>query len=235
MAKIYFKLIYQAKHLKKLAKRLKSALSDFFEQSIIENRDIIIDMSKSSLFLAKPQMLYHKAFIEAVNELQAFKHDRYYVEKDLDAQALAQKENFENYLKDLEQQELGINLAANRVPQTIYWLMDEQVDGQIRCIGRVAIRHRLTEYLRRIGGHVGYVIRPSARKQGYGAKLLALTLEKISQEQPRLDDNRVLLTCDETNLGSKKIIEKNNGVLTAINEQKPPLPRKLLYWIELHP
>jgi predicted acetyltransferase len=192
-------------------------------------------MQKKTLFLAKPQMIYHEAFIEAVKELQALENDHYYVERNLDLKDLVQKEYFAAYLKDLEKQEAGIDLPANRVAQTIYWLMEKQEGGQISCLGRVAIRHRLTEYLRRIGGHVGYVIRPSARKQGYGAKLLALTLEKISQEQPRLDDNRVLLTCDETNLGSKKIIEKNNGVLTAINEQKPPLPRKLLYWIELHP
>jgi len=190
-------------------------------------------MQENTLFLEKPQMAYHKAFIEALKDLQALEHDRYYVEKSLDVKKLAQKENFAAYLKDLAQQEAGINLAPKRVAQTVYWLMEKQADGQIVCLGRVTIRHQLTEYLRRIGGHVGYVIRPSARRQGYGSKLLALSLEKIKQGQPSLDENRVLLTCDETNLGSKKIIEKNNGILTATNEQEPPLPKKLLYWIEL--
>jgi predicted acetyltransferase len=189
-------------------------------------------MQKKVLFLAKPQMIYHEAFIEAVKELQALEHDRYYVEKNLDVKSLSQKEYFRAYLKDLAQQELGINLPAKRVPQTIYWLMEKQNDGQVSCLGRVSIRHQLNEYLRRIGGHVGYVIRPSARHQGYGTKLLALALEKINQGQPKIDGKRVLLTCDETNLGSKKIIEKNNGVLTAYSEQEAPLPRKMLYWVE---
>ncbi len=227
-------MIYQSKSLKKLVKRPKSALSSFFEQSIIENRDIIADMQKKTLFLAKPQMLYHEAFIEAVKELQALEHDRYYVEKNLNVKNLTQKEYFAAYLKDLAQQEAGINLPAKRVAQTVYWLMERQVDGQVSCLGRVAIRHQLTEHLSKIGGHIGYVIRPRARRQGYGSRLLALALDKINQGQPKIDGKQVLLTCDETNLGSKKIIEKNGGVFSSYTKQETPLPRKLLYWIKLN-
>ena len=228
-------MIYQSKYLKKLVKRPKSALFSFFDQSIIENQDIIADMQKKTLFLAKPQMIYHEAFIEAVKELQALEHDRYYVEKNLDVKALAQKEYFAAYLKDLAQQEAGINLPAKRVAQTIYWLMEKQADGQISCLGRVSIRHQLTEHLRKIGGHIGYVIRPSARRQGYGTKLLALALDKVNQGQPEIDGKQALLTCDETNLGSKKIIEKNGGVFSSYTKQETPLPRKLLYWVKLNP
>ncbi len=188
-------------------------------------------MQENLLFLSKPQLIYQTAFIEAVAELQALKHDRYYVEKKLDIKQLSQKQFFKAYLKKIAQQEAGINLAIGRVPQTVYWLMQKLADGQVIWIGRVAIRHQLNDQLRKIGGHIGYVIRPSARRQGYGSQLLALTLEKIRQGQPSLDTKQALLTCDETNLGSKKIIEKNGGIFSSYSEQEAPLPRKLLYWV----
>lgn len=188
-------------------------------------------MQENAVFLAKPQLLYQKAFIDAVTELQAVEHERYYVEKNLDLTKLAKKKFFKAYLKNISQQEAGINLPIGRVPQTIYWLMKKQSDGQVIWIGRVAIRHQLNDNLRKIGGHIGYVIRPSARRQGYGSRILALALEKISQGQPELDTDQALLTCDETNLGSKKIIEKNGGVFSSYSKQEAPLPRKLLYWV----
>lgn len=189
-------------------------------------------MQENLVFLAKPQLAYQKAFIDALRELQALEHEQYYyIEKNLDLTKLESQKNFQAYLKKLATQEVGINLAANRVPQTIYWLMQEQTDGQLIWIGRVAIRHQLNDNLRKIGGHVGYVIRPSARHQGYGSQLLALSLEKIRQGRPSLDTAQALLTCDETNLGSKKIIEKNGGIFSTYTQQEAPLPRKLLYWV----
>lgn len=188
-------------------------------------------MQESAIFLAKPQLVYQKAFIEAVAELQAVEHDRYYVEKNLDLHKLKGKRFFKAYLKNIYKQEAGIDLPVGRVPQTIYWLMKKQSDGQVIWLGRVAIRHQLNDNLRKIGGHIGYVIRPSARRQGYGTRLLALALEQISQGQPELDTDLALLTCDETNLASKKIIEKNGGIFSAYSEQEAPLPRKLLYWV----
>ncbi len=188
-------------------------------------------MSKNAVFLLKPQLAHHRAFIDGLSELQAHQHERYYVEENLDLAQLSNKKFFKQHLTYLAEQELGINLAPNRVPQSIYWLMEEQTDGQLVWIGRVSIRHRLNDKLRKVGGHVGYVIRPSARRQGYGSRLLALTLEKIRQHQPKIDTKQVLLTCDETNLGSKKIIEKNGGIFAASRVQADSPVRKLLYWV----
>jgi len=188
-------------------------------------------MPKNAVFLLKPQLAHHRAFIDGLSELQAHQHERYYVEENLDLAQLSNKKFFKQHLSDLAEQELGINLAPNRVPQSIYWLMEEQTDGQLVWIGRVSIRHRLNDKLRKIGGHVGYVIRPSARRQGYGSRLLALTLEKIRQHQPKIDTKQALLTCDETNLGSKKIIEKNGGIFANSLVQDDSPVRKLRYWV----
>lgn len=50
---------------------------------------------------------------------------------------------------------------AGYVPCTTLWW----VDGS-EYVGRLAIRHRLTPALRQIGGHIGYDVRPSARRRG---------------------------------------------------------------------
>ncbi len=118
----------------------------------------------------------------------------------------------------------GEGLPPGFVPSTDYWLID---DGEF--VGRVSIRHQLTEWLLKAGGHIGYQIRPSKRCRGYGTQILALVLPKARE----LGMTRVLVTCDETNIGSKKIIEANGGVLENVLDVGAGAPRKLRYWIEL--
>lgn len=190
-------------------------------------------MSKKAVFLTLPHIKYHAAFIAGLKDLKNAELIHYYMEKNLDVAQLTEPNGFKHYLKFLKEQAAGINLNPGRVPHTTYWLIHEDDADQAQWLGRVDIRHQLNDYLRRIGGHIGYVIAPSARKQGYGTKMLALALEKIRAGHPQLDSDQALLTCDETNLASKKIIETNGGVFAGYTEQAPPLPRKLRYWIPL--
>jgi len=96
--------------------------------------------------------------------------------------------------------------ADNRlVPTSTRWM----VDGSGRILGECRLRHRLTERLLHHGGHIGYFVRPSARRQGHGTRLLALALG----EAATLGLFRVLLTCDRDNLGSAAVIRANGGVL----------------------
>lgn len=88
------------------------------------------------------------------------------------------------------------------VPCTYIWI----VDGGT-FLGSLAIRHELNDYLLNEGGHIGYSVRPSARRQGHAAKALADALP-VARE---LGIERVLLTCDEDNTGSRATIEKNGG------------------------
>jgi hypothetical protein len=82
------------------------------------------------------------------------------------------------------------------------------VDGD-RFIGKVEVRHRLTDALRRHGGRVGYSIRPTMRRRGYGTFALSLVLVRCLD----LGLDRILVTCDESNTASRRIIETNGGVL----------------------
>jgi predicted acetyltransferase len=91
------------------------------------------------------------------------------------------------------------------------------------------LRQTLTSDLEEFGGHIGYDIRPSERRRGYGTQILRLTLDKAH----RLGLKRVLVTSDSANIASWRIIEKNGGVLhsEAISQHTGELLRK--YWIEL--
>jgi len=79
------------------------------------------------------------------------------------------------------------------------------------------------------GGHIGYEIRPSKRRHGYGTEILRLGLEKAKQ----VGLHKALVTCDETNIGSKKIIENNGGQFeNALAIDGSPV-KKLRYWIDI--
>jgi len=110
------------------------------------------------------------------------------------------------------------------VPETILWGV---VDNDF--IGRISIRHELTEYLAKVGGHIGYEVRPSFRSLGHGTKMLKLALP----EAKKIGLNRILLTCDETNTGSIKIIKANGGEYSDSVDMGEGKPKKQRYWIEL--
>ena len=152
--------------------------------------------------LVLPSAQYKRSFIEAVKEYQqeGGSDDRSKRYGDLSVSALEM--DFDAYVEKEKSHALGKNLPEGYVPETTYWLVD---GGEF--IGRVSIRHRFTEHLRQIGGLIGYDIRPSKRKQGYGAKILALALPRAKE----IGLHKVLVTCDATNVGSRKIIEKNGS------------------------
>lgn len=91
-----------------------------------------------------------------------------------------------------------------RVPETVLWY----VNGA-DYLGRISIRHRLTLDLRRVGGHVGYDVAPAERRRGHATRMLALALPIAHG----LGIDPALITCDARNPASRKVIERNGGVL----------------------
>ena len=95
-----------------------------------------------------------------------------------------------------------------------------------RIVGRVSIRHRLNAVLERIGGHVGYVVVPECRGRGYATAILA---KAVAIARDELGIARVLVTCEENNLASIKVIERNGGVPDGVTHETSPPHRR--YWI----
>ena len=97
----------------------------------------------------------------------------------------------------------------------LWWVVGDEY------LGRLSIRHSLTPWLRDFGGHIGYVVRPSARRKGHATAMLAASLPYAR----RLGIQHALVTCDDTNIPSRKVIEACGGVF---DDQRG---EKLRYWL----
>ncbi|HBP25488.1 MAG TPA: GNAT family N-acetyltransferase [Acholeplasmatales bacterium] len=91
----------------------------------------------------------------------------------------------------------------------------------------IDIRHRLNDYLFRLGGNIGYSVRKSERRKGYAKAMLGLALEKCR----KLGLERVLVTCYKDNLASAKTILANGGVLENEIVESTGITQR--YWITL--
>lgn len=76
-------------------------------------------------------------------------------------------------------------------------------------VGMIDIRHRLNDFLRSYGGHIGYGVRPSERGKGYATGMLRLGLGYCKT----LGLPEVMLACDKDNSASAKTIMKCGGIL----------------------
>ncbi|MGX7677696.1 GNAT family N-acetyltransferase [Jatrophihabitans sp. DSM 45814] len=102
------------------------------------------------------------------------------------------------------------------VHSTTYWYLDRD-----EYLGSIRLRHELTPYLLEEGGHIGYDIAPSARLRGHGTAMLREALPIAA----KLGIDPVLITCDNDNVGSRKIIEANGGVYEDERNSK------LRFWV----
>ncbi len=113
--------------------------------------------------------------------------------------------------------------VEGKVPSTLYFMTDEKKN----IIGALDFRHELNEQLLVHGGHIGYGVLPSRRREGNCSFMLKTFIEMIKDKKME----RVLLTCDESNIGSIKTIEKCKGILENKVEINGKMVRR--YWIEL--
>ena len=128
-----------------------------------------------------------------------------------------------DFLRRLDRQRCGLDLPDGWVPTT-YLIAD--VGGQI--VGRTSIRHELNEFLAREGGHIGYAVLPEHRRRGHATEILRQSLTVARA----VGIDRVLITCDDTNTGSIKVIEACGGRLESLIEPATGGIPKRRYWID---
>ena len=106
------------------------------------------------------------------------------------------------------------------VPDTELWW----VEGD-EFLGRIGIRHRLTPMLLEMGGHIGYDVRPTARRRGHATEMLrrALVIAHAIGIDP------ALISCDVDNVGSRTVIERNGG---KFEDERSG---KLRFWVPTAP
>jgi predicted acetyltransferase len=111
----------------------------------------------------------------------------------------------------------AVEMPEGKVHCTYFWITDGD-----EFVGYLALRHALSPWLLEEGGHIGYAVRPSRRRQGHAVRALELAVA----EAAALGMDRVLVTCDHDNDGSRRVIERAGGVLEDVRNGK----RR--YWIE---
>lgn len=127
---------------------------------------------------------------------------------------------WEQVIAAVRRESLGEDLAPGRVRCDF---LVAEVDGV--PVGRVSVRHELTDYLREIGGHVGYAVAPEHRRRGYASAMLRQSVELLAEGGVE----RVLVTCDVDNVGSAAVIEACGGVLEDVRTRGDQTKRR--YWI----
>lgn len=149
--------------------------------------------------LVAPSAIVQRSFCSAVIEYH--REDRFL---HLDEHTLQNPDEFECYLLSLHERSFPSPARPDyQVEETCFWWVEDN-----EYLGRVIIRHRLTELFARIVGHIGYDVRPSARRSGHATAMLeaALPLAAVLGLDP------VLVTCDVTNEASRRVIERNGGL-----------------------
>ena len=136
-----------------------------------------------------------------------------------------ENEAFDELVQKLQDWAVGKQLGQGRVPASTLFLIRE--NGKI--LGKLSFRHELNDYLQKIGGHIGYIIIANERRKGYGTTILKLALERAKA----LGLERVLVTCDQSNTASARVIEKNGGVFENLAYEDDKTEPTCRYWITL--
>lgn len=112
------------------------------------------------------------------------------------------KENFASFLKSVEDKKNGI--GNNGVKEIFYFAIEDD-----KIVGHASIRlnPEVDEDIYKFSGHIMYGVVPSKRKLGYGNKICKMLIEKMVA----MGYDEIIITCNDNNIGSKKIIINNGG------------------------
>ena len=132
--------------------------------------------------------------------------------------------SIEDWLEELKKRSSEATVPEGLVPSSTYLGVREK-DNYI--VGMIDIRHYLNEYLTQVGGNIGYSVRKTERNKGYAKQMLKLALEKCKE----LKMKKILITCDEDNIASEKVILSANAKFEDIRNIDGE--NKKRFWIEL--
>jgi predicted acetyltransferase len=184
-----------------------------------------------TLRLSSPEPRHRLSYLDALEELAA-EGNAHYLDLVLPAEpgfpgasytleALADPVTFEEFCAyTLELAKPATPRPAGWVTTTHLWMITDD-SGEDEVVGRISLRHALTPWLLEVGGHIGYAVRPSARRRGHATAALALMLDVAASH----GIDPALVTCDDDNVASRKVIEANGGVLEDVRNTK------MRYWV----
>jgi predicted acetyltransferase len=157
-------------------------------------------------YLTTPTAAVRDSFVEAARDLR---DEGWLPEFPVDEVAA----NFDDYVQRVLNEK-----QCWDVPISTLWYIDD-----LSYLGSVIIRHRLTLELTQRGGHIGYHVAPRRRRQGHATAMLAAAISHCCNI---LGITQILITCDQSNVASRRVIEANSGVLENV------LEGECRYWIK---
>ena len=170
------------------------------------------------IILVKPNLSY-------ADEIIKYKEESLAESPIIDGSAgLDRFSSIEVWLEELKKRSCEDTVPKGLVPSSTYLAVREK-DNYI--VGMIDIRHYLNEYLTQVGGNIGYGVRKTERNKGYAKQMLKLALEKCKE----LKIKKVLITCDEDNIASEKVILSANAKLEDIRNVDGE--NKKRFWIDL--
>lgn len=134
-------------------------------------------------------------------------------------------DGYDEWISARKKLEQGENMPTGIVPATQYIALDDHNE----VVGFIQLRHTLNDYLMQYGGHIGYSIRPTQRRKGYASRMLSLCLD----EAKKLNIDKILITCDDDNIASEKVILANGGIFENTVKENGQKPTKR-FWIKLN-
>jgi predicted acetyltransferase len=171
--------------------------------------------------LVEPTTAVHRSFLEAWDELSLSEARWMGAGGFRESWSREQAEDSGEFARMVEairaDADESVPPPTDLVHQTVLWFIDDGVEW----LGRLAIRHTLTPALHELGGHIGYCVRPSARRRGHATRMLHQSLPIAA----RLGIDPALVTCDSDNEPSRKVI------LAAGGELEDERHGKLRYWV----
>jgi predicted acetyltransferase len=178
--------------------------------------------------LISPSRIVQQSYLQAAREFIADGTPRYaalslvgappdFLDVRFTVDQLADPAEFDRFTALIaDQADPDVAIRPDLVHATTLWW----VEGRT-YLGRLSIRHTLNQSLRTLGGHIGYSVRPSARRRGHATAMLTAALPYAH----RLGIDPALVTCDDDNVASRKVIEASGGV------PDEPYENKLRYWV----
>lgn len=138
--------------------------------------------------------------ITDINRITEYNNDYQKVYPDF--KPFVTKENFFSFLKEVENKKSSI--GNNGIKEIFYFAIEDD-----KIVGHASIRlnPEIDSDTYKFSGHIMYGVIPSKRKLGYGSKICKLLIEKMVA----MGYEEIIITCNNDNIGSKKIIANNGG------------------------
>ena len=138
---------------------------------------------------------------------------------------LRRLDNSTEYLKVCADYENSKTVPVDKVQATQFFCIRKSDD---KLVGMIQVRHYFNEYLEKYAGHIGYSIRPTERRKGYGTEMLKMALPFCSS----IGLDKVLITCNDDNIGSEKVMLANGGEYESTVFEPEEGVNLKRYWIK---